>query len=301
MTPTLTACKPLCRSAHWYAERGLAVFPLVPGTKRPAVEDWEHAATTEHDHICQTWARSAYNIGIATGPSGLLVVDLDQPKTAADVPPAPWDRPGICNGLGVLCALASRAGEPLSATFTVGTPSGGTHLSFTQPPGHQLHNSAGRLGWKIDTRGHGGYVVASGSVVNGHRYRTECGARPAQLPGWITTALTRSPEPTTPATIRTPNDRSAYGHAGPHRLTRQTPGRHRRPPQPHHQQRSLRARPTRPRRDPGRSDRPRRPRLRRRPHRATPHRGRTHHRLRPHRRGTPPTPQLVPRPERLGS
>jgi len=185
------------------ARRGWHVFPCHPESKRPAIKQWEQQATIDEQQIHQWWPDySRKNIGIATGPSGLLVVDLDQPKTAADVPPEPWNQPGIRNGLGVLCALASRAGEPLPATFTVGTPSGGTHLYFTQPPGHQLHNSAGRLGWKIDTRGHGGYVVASGSVVNGTRYRTECGARPAPLPGWITAALTteaaglarRSPE-----------------------------------------------------------------------------------------------------------
>jgi Bifunctional DNA primase/polymerase, N-terminal len=121
-TPTPT-CGQLARAAHWYAERGLAVFPVLPANKQPAVEDWEHAATTNHDQIDQTWSHRPYNIGIATGPSGLLVVDLDQPKTATDQPTPPWNLPGIRNGRNVLAALARRAGQTLPATYTVTTPS----------------------------------------------------------------------------------------------------------------------------------------------------------------------------------
>jgi len=45
----------LARAAHWHADRGMAVFPLRPGTKLPAVKDWEHQATTNHHQIDQTW------------------------------------------------------------------------------------------------------------------------------------------------------------------------------------------------------------------------------------------------------
>jgi hypothetical protein len=152
-------------------------------------------ATTNHDQIDRIWSRRPYNIAIATGPSGLLVVDLDQPKTATDQPTPPWNLKGIRNGRNVLDALARRAGQTLPATYTVTTPSGGTHLYFTQPRGHQLRNTAGRLGWKIDTRGHGGYVVAAGSIVDTAPYLTTCCAPPAPLPNWIATALTQTPEP----------------------------------------------------------------------------------------------------------
>jgi hypothetical protein len=46
-------------------------------------------------------------------------------------------------------------------TYTVETPSGGRHSYFRQPSAQQLGSSAGRIGWKIDTRGHGGYVVGA--------------------------------------------------------------------------------------------------------------------------------------------
>ena len=71
----------------------------------------------------------------------------------------------------MLAALCERHGQPLPfETFMVRTGRGGLHLYFTAPPGVRLGNTAGELGrglgWLIDTRGHGGYVVAPGSVVD---------------------------------------------------------------------------------------------------------------------------------------
>jgi hypothetical protein len=78
----------------------------------------------------------------------------------------------------------------MPATYTVTTPSGGQHLYFRQPSDQQLPNSAGRIGWKIDTRGHGGYVVGAGSTI-GQRHYTSTGALPPQaLPDWIAQTLT---------------------------------------------------------------------------------------------------------------
>ncbi|WP_245704040.1 bifunctional DNA primase/polymerase, partial [Streptomyces lushanensis] len=78
------------------AERGWHVFPLRPGDKRPALHGstacprtgdcaaghrkWEDRATTDPARIRRAWSVRPFNIGIATGPSGLLVVDLDMPK-----------------------------------------------------------------------------------------------------------------------------------------------------------------------------------------------------------------------------
>ena len=189
----------LVSAALWCAARGWHVFPLAPGSKRPAVDSWESVATTDPDRIRAGWARADYNIGIACGPSGLLVVDLDLPKDPSESPPAPWDaEPGIRDGADVLATLAERAGQPFPfGTYQVQTASGGTHLYFTQPPGAQLRNTTGRLGWRIDTRGHGGYVVAAGSIVDSHRYTTLYAIRPAPLPGWLTDALARRPDPHT--------------------------------------------------------------------------------------------------------
>ncbi len=84
------------------AARGWHVFPLRPGSKRPAghAEDgcpgtgrcagghrtWEQRATTDPDKIRAAWTQAPYGIGIATGPSGLCVLDLDTLKPGEAVP-----------------------------------------------------------------------------------------------------------------------------------------------------------------------------------------------------------------------
>jgi hypothetical protein len=115
------------------AGRGWHVFPLRPGSKRPAYPDhdskrcdrtdprcrnghtgWEPRATTDPGRITRAWSRTPYNIGIACGPARVVVVDLDTPKPE-DTPPREWDRPGIRTGADVLTALCDEAGQPYPA------------------------------------------------------------------------------------------------------------------------------------------------------------------------------------------
>jgi hypothetical protein len=209
----------LCGAAHWHADHGFAVFPLIPGRKTPAVEDWETAATTDHLAIARTWRRAPYNIGVATGPSRLLVVDLDQPKNPDDVAPEPWRSRSAVNGADVLALVAAdRATQPphtcmdtYTATYTVITPSAGRHLYYRQPDAGQLGNSAGRIGWKIDTRGRGGYVVGAGSITPTSRYHPATNLPPQPLPSWIIDALdTTPPTDETPRVTATLRNTSAY-------------------------------------------------------------------------------------------
>jgi hypothetical protein len=56
----------LAQAAHQTAEQGMAVFPIVPGTKFPAVkEDWQQQATTNHDQITATWRRIPFNLSVS--------------------------------------------------------------------------------------------------------------------------------------------------------------------------------------------------------------------------------------------
>jgi hypothetical protein len=175
-----------------YAAKGWHVFPLVPDSKVPAVKNWERRATTDADRIERCWSAGAFNIGIACGPSGLVVVDLDRPKPGQERP-AEWARPGVWDGTDVLAALCEGLGEDFPVlTYAVHTGRGGTHLYYRHPQvGEPLRNSAGALGWLIDTRAHGGYVVAAGSIVDGRRYWVAWGEDhdPAPLPGWIAQRL----------------------------------------------------------------------------------------------------------------
>ena len=244
--PDCGACYPdrvltaLQDAALWCAGRDWHVFPLRPGDKRPAFPDhkaarctgrdprchdghqgWEPRATTDPGRIGRAWAATPYNIGIATGPSGLLVIDLDKPKPG-EMPPPSWALPGIGDGADVLAELCQRHGQPFPfETFMVRTRRGGLHLYFTAPSGVRLGNTNGRsergLGWLIDTRGHGGYVVAPGSYVDlpdgTGRYEVVYDRPPALLPDWLTALLSRREPPIPPVECRSAAaNRSATGY-----------------------------------------------------------------------------------------
>ncbi|MEV4871608.1 bifunctional DNA primase/polymerase [Streptomyces syringium] len=207
MTPTPDRAQ-LC-AAFAAAERGWHVFPIRPGDKRPAVSEWESRATTDRARITRCWSHAAYNIGIATGPSGLVVVDLDTPKSEDDVPPAEWAQPGITDGADVLAALCERHGQRYPReTYAVRTWSGGTHLYFAAPDGAELHNTRGKLGWKIDTRAVGGLVAGAGSTIGGHPYTVIHDTTPAPLPQWLVELLRPAPlPPQKPVTVPLAADR----------------------------------------------------------------------------------------------
>ncbi|WP_435057382.1 bifunctional DNA primase/polymerase [Streptomyces sp. bgisy060] len=196
------------------AEHGWHVFPLRPRDKRPAGHAQarcpgtgrcvsghrtpEQRATTDPDLLAAAWTHAPYNIGIATGPSGLLVVDLDTVKAG--------EQEGTPDGVTTFEALCERAGKPVPTTYRVRTARSGMHLYFTQPDGARLGNTAGRLGKHIDTRGWGGYVVAPGSSTADGSYEVLDSRPPAPLPGWLLDALTARPKavqaPPAPLTTR---------------------------------------------------------------------------------------------------
>ena len=223
----------LLTAAQSAAARGWHVFPLRPDDKRPAFPDhaadrcthtdprcqdghtgWEPRATTDPDRIARAWHRAPYGIGIACGPSGLLVVDLDVPKPGQATPPS-WRQDGVRDGADVfamICARHDQDGAPaLWNTYTVRTASGGWHLYLTHPGGPALRNTTGErgngLGWLVDTRAHGGYVVAAGSTVDGRPYEVFHDAQPAATPSWLTGLL--RPEPAR-SLHGVPGDVSAY-------------------------------------------------------------------------------------------
>jgi hypothetical protein len=227
------------------AARGWHVFPVRPGDKRPAYPDhtadrcagadprcrsghqgWEPRATTDPARITRAWSAAAYNVGIATGPSGLIVIDLDAPKPGEE-PPERWRGPGIGDGADVLAALCEEHGEAFPwETFAVRTRRGGMHLYFEAPAGAALRCTSAALGWLIDTRARGGYVVGPGSTVSQPdgtgRYEVTYDRPPAPLPPWLATLLT-APRSTAPslecrpsadATVRAPG---AYAKAALYR------------------------------------------------------------------------------------
>jgi len=181
-------------SALWLAGRGYAVHPLDhpalsrcagvptvthnPATctqrgKHPATK-WSATATTDPETIVSWFAGTSRNVGVACKPSGLLVVDEDAP-----------------GGFG---RFVESVGQAIPDTFTV-TTGKGKHYYFTAPSGVVLGNRTGTMsGYGVDVRGgegHGGYVVAPGSLhASGVLYEPEDAsvlALPA--PTWLVDAL----------------------------------------------------------------------------------------------------------------
>ncbi|MFD4195934.1 bifunctional DNA primase/polymerase [Amycolatopsis thermoflava] len=221
-TATTADRNPLQEWALFLAEQGWPVFPLRPLTKRqPAVKDWENRATADPARIRRCWAADRWNIGLATGPAGLVVVDLDMPK---DGEPGP-------DGVAALAELAAERGGPVPDTFTVATPSGGRHLYYRAPAGVRLRNSQGQLCPHVDTRAGGGYVVGPGSVTAEGGYELLDERAPAELPGWLVQVCAEkaSPAISAPVQIRSANP-TAYGSAALRgecqRVRDATPGTH---------------------------------------------------------------------------
>src|SRR5262249_49696541 len=126
---------------------------------------------------------------------------------------------GIRDGGDVLAMLCEALDQPLPVdTYTVRTGSGGAHLYFTTPAGVTLRNTAGRLGWLIDTPAAGGYVVASGSIVAGRAYSALADVEAMPLPAWLTEQLTEpeaTPDPAaSPVAAGNPNAYTATALRG---------------------------------------------------------------------------------------
>jgi hypothetical protein len=122
--------------------------------------------------ISAALSRRPRNLGIACGPSRLLVVDEDRP--------------------GAFGRYAAEVHQAVPATFMVSTGKG-MHYYFRSPDeGPALGNSPGVLaGRGIDIRGAGGYVVAPGSVHgSGVLYAPVDSAAPIlAAPAWLVAAL----------------------------------------------------------------------------------------------------------------
>ncbi|MER5417994.1 bifunctional DNA primase/polymerase [Streptomyces virginiae] len=172
-----------------------------------------HAATTNFGLIEHWWGSNRrMGVGIATGPAELLVVDLDchaltPPAVVSDVLPAfsvPEEKlRAVRDGLDNFRVLGQLLGgadfTDGSDTLTVETPSGGRHLYFRTPRQTRWRCSTGgntggvALGWQLDVRAHGGYIVAPGTRVASGFYAPVGACRqPTLLPSWLAGALERT-------------------------------------------------------------------------------------------------------------
>jgi len=78
----------LAQAAAAYAAAGVAVFPCVPGTKRPLTRHGFTEASADPQRIARWWRRwPEANIGVPTGrPDGFDVLDVDVHRSGSGFP-----------------------------------------------------------------------------------------------------------------------------------------------------------------------------------------------------------------------
>lgn len=139
---------PFLESALALAAKGLPVFRLAPGSKKPPKDsDWKNEATTDPIIIKRLWENEPYNIGIATG-NGILGLDIDM-------------KPGK-DGMSEFKKL--NIPDEFVNTLIHRTPSGGYHVIWKADTS-SIPNSASSLASGLDIRSSGGYLVGPGSVL----------------------------------------------------------------------------------------------------------------------------------------
>ena len=145
-------------------DMGCYIFPV--REKKPMVK-WTKESTNDPEEVRnKKWESMTGRTGwgIDCGKSGLAVLDLD---TGEGKHP---------EALDALALLEIEHGA-LPETYTVKTPSGGSHQYYRGA----IKCSAGKLAPGIDTRGAGGYVVAPGSPG----YEVVGFTSPVDVPEWL--------------------------------------------------------------------------------------------------------------------
>lgn len=156
--------------------KGCKIFPCVVGGKEPATRDGWHVATDDPAQLAE-WSRvnPEFNWAVATGLSGLFVIDVDP------------------NGLDWWAKLLERdtaIREAVGAAYQVRTPRGGLHVYFKG----EGPSTASRIADGIDTRGgiqrdgkiiSGGYVLLPGSKTSAGSYSALPGGSINALPAAV--------------------------------------------------------------------------------------------------------------------
>lgn len=149
----------LLAAALAYAARGWHVVPQLPRGKKAWLPEWPDNASTDPETIREWWReRPASNIGILTGRSGLVVLDVDGPEGAASFAAYPED-PTV-------------TGFTLPPTLTNVTGHG-FHMLYAVPDGRVGKNTRALDGWPgLEVKGGRSLVTVPPSLhPSGHVYR----------------------------------------------------------------------------------------------------------------------------------
>lgn len=148
---SLSEATELATASTMLANRGILVFPCVPGGKQPLTSHGFHDASTDLSTVERWWRRwPDANIGMPTGAaSGVDVVDVDVHARG--------------NGFDAF-ERARSAGLADGWACLVRTPSGGVHAYYPRDDASEQRS------WQVphrhvDFRGDGGYIVVPPSCV----------------------------------------------------------------------------------------------------------------------------------------
>ena len=168
-----------------YAKRGWPVFP-VKENKQPAIKDWKTKATTDENQV-RRWFEQDFiggcNFGFQPGLAGIAVIDVDRGKKRKRED----GTEEMVNGEDSLADFLKQSGAELPPTYTVRTPSGGTHLYFKADG---IGNKNGFLP-AVDVKSCGGFVVVPGSGDSRGAYVVELDVPVAELPDVLAEACRR--------------------------------------------------------------------------------------------------------------
>lgn len=145
------------------------------------------AATLDLDHLMALLEQYPQaNLGVATGPPRLVVVDIDTNRRGEPLPKAYRDIDGVRDGWDVFSLVLERYRAPWPNTLQVDTPSGGAHLWFQLPQKTTVLSRTGQFGWLIDVKSDRAYITAPGTVTRSGEYR-RCGSvmDPLFAPDWL--------------------------------------------------------------------------------------------------------------------
>jgi Bifunctional DNA primase/polymerase, N-terminal len=201
---------------------------------------WCHgvrAATTDPARITAWWQREPAAVpGVAAGPSGLVLIDIDAhggqhpPRLATGllpgidlaaepIPTSAWDDPArFRDGRDTLILLARLRGGPRPwpagpdhQPVTTATPSGGVHLWYKAPANglrQALSDPHGRYGlaWQVDIKAGWSYGIAPGASTSKGTYQVRDGdlARPGRMPAWLAREVIRATTAVSPRPVTSP-------------------------------------------------------------------------------------------------
>ncbi|KWW98295.1 hypothetical protein TH66_21300 [Carbonactinospora thermoautotrophica] len=221
---------PACRDRPGATPHKIEDCPCIPAGK------WCHgvrAATTDPARIIAWWQREPDAVpGVAAGPSGLVLLDLDTHRAdppadlatgllpgidlaSEPVPEALWrDRDRFRDGRDTLRLLARLRGgthpwptDPGHRPVTVATPSGGRHLWY-RAPAEGLRQAIEALAWQVDVKAGWSYGIAPGATTASGTYQVLSGdvATPGNMPAWLAREVIRvaTPRPARPVPLPPP-------------------------------------------------------------------------------------------------